>query len=388
MEFSFTKEQEILRKEVRDFLKQELTDELLRETESEGHNYGSPLSREFAQKLGAKGLLTPTWPKEYGGLEYSEVARFLIYDELYYFGAPTHFIGAQMAGPTILRHGSEELKRAFLPPIARGEIEFALGYSEPGAGSDLGSLEMLAKDKGDYFVVNGQKIFNTHCHIADYHWLAVRTSPDVAKHKGISLLIVDLKSPGITINPLWTMVGFRTNEAFYDNVKVPKKNLVGEINHGWDYIMTALEYERVFPVGMYRNLFDRLVEYTKETKFNGKPLCKNPLVRQKLAQTLIEIEATHLLYYRLAYLLDHGKKVGWQSAMQKLFMTEVSQHVADVATQVLGLIGQLMEGSKGVALKGKAEHYYRWSFLETIYGGTSEIQRDIIATRGLGLPRR
>ncbi|MCK4722459.1 MAG: acyl-CoA dehydrogenase family protein, partial [Dehalococcoidia bacterium] len=262
MDFGFTPEEEKLRQEVRAFLQKEVTLEVIAETVEYGGGAGPVFGRKVIQKMGARGWLCPTWPTEYGGLNSSEMVGFIIRDEMTYAGAPMALVGATMAGPTILRFASDELKKEFLPRIARGEIEMALGYTEPQAGSDLAALEIRAEDKaeveaddkGDYFLLNGQKMFNTHAHFADYHWLGARTETDpaVRKHRGISLMVVDLKSPGISIRNMTTIAGWKTNEVFYDNVKVPRKNLVGEKNRGFYYILTALDFERMFPVGGFR----------------------------------------------------------------------------------------------------------------------------------------
>ena len=386
MRFCLTAEEEKFREEVRDFLKCEATPEMIAETMANGGLYGGPEGRKFIQKVGAKGWLTPTWPRKYGGIEAPEWSMYMIHDELPYWEAPWAYIGARMSGPTILRFANDELKDEFLPKIASGEIEMALGYTEPEAGSDLASLQMRAEDKGDYFLMNGQKVFNSHCHIADYHWLAARTDTNGPKHRGISMFIVDMHSPGITIRPLITVAGWRTNEVFYDNVKVPKRNLVGEMNRGFYYLMTALDFERMFPMGAYRRLFDDVVEYIKTEKRNGIPLSKDPIVRQQMADIAIDIEVTYLLYYQLSYLLDKEAIPNYQSSMQKLFSTEAVQRLTNTAMQVVGLYGQLQADSKWAPLAGRIEYYYRNSLIETIYGGTSEIQRNIIATRGLGLP--
>jgi len=387
MDFEFTKEEKALQEEVREFIKKESTPEMLKETEDMGDIYGAPEGRKIIQKMAAKGWLTPTWPKEYGGLGLSDVASYMIREEMGYHGLPFGFIAAHMAGPTILRFGSDEMKKKWLPRIASGELEFALGYTEPQAGSDLSALNLRAEDKGDYFLLNGTKLFNTSCHIADCHWLACRTDFDVAKHKGVSMMIVDLKSPGITISPLITMAGWQTNEVVYEDVRVPKENLVGEKNKGFYYLMAALDFERMFPLGRYRRVFDELVEYTKETIVDGKAMSKDPLIRQKLAQLSTEIEVTRLLYYQLAHILDKGGIPNYQSSMEKTFATECAQRIVNVGMDVLGLYGQLKEGSKWAQLKGKVEKFYRTSIVETIYAGTSEIQRNIIAQRGLKLPR-
>ena len=403
MDFAFTPEEEQLRQEGRDFLRKEVTPELIAEVAEYGGGAGPVHGRRIIQKIGARRWLCPTWPYEYGGMNSSQMVGFIIRDEMTYAGAPLSLAGATMAGPALLRFGSDELKREFLPRIARGEIEMALGYTEPQAGSDLAALELKAEyvvptqatasgeveaeDKGDYFLLNGQKTFNTHAHFADYHWLGVRTDTTTPKrHQGISLMIVDLKSPGITIRNMTTIAGWKTNEVFYDNVKVPKKYLVGEKNKGFYYIMTALDFERMFPIGRFKRIFDELVEYTKETKRDRRPLSQDPVIRQKLAEVAIELELASLLYYQLAYILDKGEAPNYQSAMQKLFATETAYRLADIATQIIGPRGQLQTGSKWAPINGEAELHYRWGFIETVYAGTSEIMRNIIALRGLGLP--
>ena len=388
MNFEFTKEEKELQEELRDFIKKESTPEMLKETEEMGEIFGGPEGRKIIKKIAAKGWLTPTWPKEYGGLGASEIVSYIIREEMGYYGLPFGFVAAHMAGPTIIRFGSEDMKKKWLPPISSGDVEFALGYTEPQAGSDLSALKLRAEDKGDYFLLNGNKLFNTSCHVADYHWLAVRTDFDVPKpYKGVSMMIVDLKSPGITISPLITMAGWRTNEVVYEDVRVPKENLVGELNKGFYYLMAALDFERMFPLGIFRRLFDDIVAYAKETTSNGEPLSKKPLIRQKLAQLSIEIEVTRLLYYQLAHILDKGGIPNYQSSMEKTFATELTQRITNVGMDILGLYGQLKEDSKWAQLKGKVEIYYRSSVVQTIVAGTSEIQRNIIAQRGLGLPR-
>jgi alkylation response protein AidB-like acyl-CoA dehydrogenase len=305
-----------------------------------------------------------------------------------YVGTPLVFVAAHMAGPTIMHFGSQEMKDKWLLPIARGEVEFCLGYTEPQAGSDLAALNIRAVDKGDSFLLNGQKTFNTHAHVADYHWLGTITDPDAKKYRGMSLMIVDLKSPGIDIRPMVTMAGWQTNELFYDDVVVPKENLVGDLNAGFFYVMHALDYERMFPLATYGSLVDEVAEYARTTTVDGEPLAKNPIVRQKLAQMKIELAANRHLYYRLAHMLDHGQVPNYQASMQKLFATEVAQRIANTGMEVLGMFSQLTKDSKWAALAGRAERFYRTSVVETIYAGTSEVQRGIIALRGLELPRK
>ena len=388
MNFGFTPDEEKIRREVKSFFVKEATPELVKEIALNTGSTGPGIGRSLVKKMGAKGWLCPTWPKIYGGLASSEVVGFIIRDELAYAGGPHSLVGATMAGPSILKFASDEMKMEYLPRIAKGEIEMILGYTEPDAGSDLASLEIRAEDKGDYFLINGQKMFNTHAHFAEYHWLGARTDASAPKHKGISLIIVDMKSPGIAVRPMTTIAGGKTNEVFYDNVQIPKKNLVGEMNKGFYYIMTALDFERMFPFGGIRRILDELLTYTQQTKRDGKLLSKDYVIRQKLAQMPIEIEAAYKLYYQLACMLDKGQIPNYQSSMQKVFSTEAAFRAVDIATQIMGPRGQLQRSSKWAPLDGDAELHYRWSIIEDIYGGTSEIQRNIIALRGLGLSVR
>jgi len=384
VDFAFLKEEEAFCQEVRDFLNKEVTAAVIKEAQS-GLGWG-PYTWEFIRKLGRKGWLCPSWPKEYGGLGLPPIYRFIIHEELDYSEAllgGTVLVGANMAGPTIMLYGTEEQKREYLPRIARGEIEFALGYTEPQAGSDLANLEIRAEEAEDYYILNGQKLFNTRCHYAQYHWLAARTDTQVTKHRGISLFIVDLKSPGITIRPLWTLSGFRTNEVFYDNVQIPKKNLVGEKNRGFYYMMTALEFERVLSVGGLRRAFEELVKYVKEVP----ALKDNILIRQKIAEIRTEIEVARLFVYRLAWLQSRRIVANYEAAALKLFASELWQRLANSAMEILGLHGQLQENSKWAPLNGRMERLCRESLFYTFAGGTSEVMRNIIAIRGLGLPR-
>ncbi len=383
MDFAFSEEETAFRREVRDFLDREATPEVIEEAES-GLGWG-PHIWNFVGKLGRKSWLGLSWPKEYGGLELPPIYRFILHEEVDARGVLPEgtMVGANIAGPTILLYGTEEQKRKYLPRIARGEIEFALGYTEPQAGSDLANLELRAEETEDHFVLSGQKLYSTRTHYSQYHWLGVRTDSHAPKHRGISLLIVDLKSPGITIRPLWTMGGSRTNEVFYDNVVVPKDNLVGEKNRGFYYMLTALEFERVVTVGGMRSAFQQLAKYVRE-----RPALKqDPLVRQRIAEIGTEIEVTRLFAYRLAWLQSKRIAASYEAAALKVFATELWQKLADSATEILGLSGQLQTDSKHAPLNGRMERLCRETLLYTFGGGSSEIMRNIIATRGLGLPR-
>lgn len=388
MEFGFTKEDLSFRAQVIQFMEKEVTPEAVADVES---GLGlQPAIKAFNKKLGAKGWLTVTWPREYGGIGGTHVQK-LIVDEAraYYrvYDVVEPLVGAGMAGPIILMFGSEEQKREYLPPIAAGEIEFALGYTEPQAGSDLAALDIRAVLKGDEYVLNGQKLFNTGVHFSDFHWLGVRTDPDAPKHKGVSLLIVDLKSPGISISPLWAMNGMRTNVVYYDNVRVPKRNLVGEPGKGFYYIAKALDFERIFPVTDLVRSLEELVEYLKQTRANGSQLANDALVRQRVAEMAVELEAARLLTYQIAWKIDQGSIPNYESSMLKLYASEMAQRMAILAAQILGPLGQLREGGHRTPLHGHWSRNYLRGIIRPIVGGTSEIQRNIIATRGLGLPR-
>ena len=384
MDFGFSKEEDAFRQEVREFLRKEVTPQIREEGDS-GIGWG-PYTWELVRKLGARGLLTPTWPTEYGGLGLPAMYRFIVHEELDYAEALPHealTVGAGVAGPTIMLYGSEEQKKDYLPRIARGEIEFALGYTEPQAGSDLASLQLRAEDRGDHFVFNGQKVFNTRCHFAQYHWIAVRTDANVPKHRGISLFIVDLSSDGITLRPLWGIDGTRTNEVFYDNVVVPKTNLVREINRGFYYTVTALEFERVLSVGRLTKTFEELVDYVNNTP----SLKRDYMVRQKIAQIATEIEVAKLFVYRLAWLQTKRTVANYEAAASKLFSSELSQKMAATGMEIMGLLGLLQKDSGRAPMEGKMEYLVRETLVNTIAGGTSEVMRNIIATRGLDLPR-
>ena len=253
--------------------------------------------------------------------------------------------------------------------------------------SDFSRIAMRAVEDANDFIITGQKTFNTGCHFAQYHWLAARTDPDAPPHQGISMFVVDLKSPGITISPLWEMADKRTNEVFYDEVRVPKRYLVVQKNQGWYYMVWALDLERMISTRHIERLFEELIGYTKTALKNGLPLSKDPCVRQKLADMAIEINVARNLVRRVAWLQDKEIISIYESAILKVFVTELYQRVAKGGLEILGLYGLLRKDSKYSVLKGMMEHHFRASFVTTIGGGSSEIMRNIIALKGLGLPR-
>jgi len=382
MDFRFSQEEEKFRQEVNDFfIREGKAVPKAREEWDSGQGFG-PYCWEILRKIGANRWLCPTWPKEFGGLELPYIYRYIVQERMHYYTNIFGTVGAGMAGPIILRHGSSQQKKEYLRRIARGEIEFALGYTEPQAGSDLASLEIRAEDKRDRFIINGQKMFNTRAHYAQYHWLGARTEDITPKYKGISLFIVDLKSPGITITADYTLGNMRTNQVFYEDVEVPKESLVGEKNRGFYYILEALDYERISTTAGLERDFQEVVDYIKE---NGKR--KDPLIRQRIAELAIDIESAKLLSLRVVWMLNSGKVPNYEAAMLKMIVAETEQRLVNTVMQIFGLYGQLKGGSKWAPLNGKYEWRYRDSLEALVTRGTSEIMRNIIAQRGLGLPR-
>jgi len=392
MDFKFSQEDEKFAEEVRSFLRRELTPEFLSQLESrpfEERDY----SPEFTRKLAEKGWIGVGWPKEYGGQGHSYMKQFIFARELLYHRAPieANVIGMNIVGPSLINFGSEEHKKEYLPRILNGEIVFCVGYTEPNAGSDMASMETRAEEDGDDYVINGQKTLISIAHHADFCWLGARTDPTAAKkHQGISLFIVDMKTPGVTIRPVWTMANMRVNDIFFDGVRVPKSALVGEKNRGFYHIATALDHERVFMaalVASHRRVLDELISYVKDTRYNGHPLSQEPLVRHKLAQLAIELKVGEVLAHRLVWMLGRGAVPFHEASIAKVFATELEQRLTNAGMQIMGLYGQLKEGSKWAQLRGRMEYLYRFSILGTIGGGTNEVQRGIIAIMGLGLPR-
>jgi len=391
-----TEEGRKFRKEVRKFLDKELTPEVIRERElNRDLPYDTPpLVREFNRKLGAKGWLSPRaprWPKEYGGVERSEVEQRVLVEEMSARGVGWGSEYGGIQGAVIMKRGSEEMKREYLPKIARGEISFALGYTEPNAGTDLASLEMRAVRDGDDYIINGQKVYSSFAHITTHHWLAARTDPNAPKHRGISLFVVDFNTPGITIRPLWTMSGDRTSEVFYDDVRVPARNLVGEENNGWSYIREALGVERIGMgggvAGERRTILTDLIDYANKTEHGGKPLAEDPYVRQSLAQLAIETSIRRLFSYRTSWLMKKGDIPDVEAAMSKVWGNEFDQRIGQVGTQIMGLYGQLEAGSKWVPINGSVLHRHLFAVHLSYGGGSHELMRSLMATRGMGLPR-
>jgi len=388
VDFSDSPEEAAFRKEVWEFIEAEapLAGADFREAWQKGQTWW--------KKLKDKGWIAPAWPKEYGGAGMTVMQQFIFNEEMATRRAPRPMhlvIGLGMAGPTLIVHGTEEQKKRFLPQMLSGDDIWCQGYSEPEAGSDLASLKTRAVRDGDDYVINGQKTWTTLAHQAKWMILLARTDPDAPKHKGISYFIVEMKSPGLTVQPLVNMTGgHEFNEVFLDNVRVPKDNMVGEENRGWYAAVTTLDFERSSigsAIGL-RQEMDNLLNYAREhTEDHTSTLSVSPTLRYELSDRLVETEVARMLSYRVASLQSRGLIPNYEASALKLFSTELHQRISETAIKILGLYGQLERESPWAPLKGRLCYNFLRGAAHTIEGGTSEIQRNIIAQRGLGLPR-
>ena len=390
MDFELTPEQKQLEKEVKAYFEKNATLELHQEIDEFPEGEG-PLCRQFVRQLGKDGWMGIGWPKEYGGQGRSSIDQYIFFDlALGYYHIPIPMLALMTVGPTIMRVGTEEQKNRILPAILRGECVIAIAYTEPEAGTDLLSLKTTALRDGDHYVINGQKTFTSMGHSCDYFWLAVRTDPKAAKkYMGLSVFLVDAKTPGITVEPIKTMSGLLLNHEFLENVRVPKESLIGEENKGAEYLFMQLAHERVMlvPHSFSLRALRDVARWASQTKFNGGTVLDQPWVRNRLVDMALESEVLKLLNYRVAWMLTRGELPMVESSMIKVFGSEHIRRATDVALQVMGLYGQLQTGSKWVPVRGRPEHVYRMQVLLTFGGGTNEVLRDMMAMMGLGLPR-
>ncbi len=398
MDFHFNEAEKKFRAEVEEFILEEMLPGYADKDLYWPGGYGAigefevrdPAVEKLREKMGERGWLTMAWPKEYGGGGRSFVEQAIFFELLSYYGMPGMDVSTLISGPTILRFGSEELKSEWIPRIVKGNLKFWLAYSEPNAGSDLAAIQARADIDGDDLIVNGQKIWGSGAHVADCGWMVARTDMAAPPYKGTSLFIVDNKSPGITMRPIVNINGFHSfNEVFFDNVRVPKKNVVGDMNMGFYYLMVALDFERlVISMGGFRRRFEDLLNYTRNTRRNGKLLSEDARVRAKLAQLATEIEIAFLLYYKTAWMMDNNLFPNIEASEIKLVTTLLSRKLADAGMEIMGQQAQLWPGSRHAPLSGRFAVGYLDSISAVIGAGTSEIQRNILAQRGLGLKRK
>jgi alkylation response protein AidB-like acyl-CoA dehydrogenase len=384
MEFRWSPEQVALRAEVRGWLRENVPAgfQALPYAEEEDPE----LLRAFNKKLAAKGWIAPSWPKEYGGLALGPVEQLIFGEEMAYARAPSGGRGPAVgyAGPTIMMYGTEDQKARHLPGITRWDVVWCQGFSEPGSGSDLASLATTAVRDGDDWILNGTKIWTSHAHYADWMYVLARTDLEAPKHKGISYFLLDLKSPGVSMQPLLNMAGRKGfGQFFFDNVRMPADSLLGEVNRGWYIATTTLDLERsnIANAGSARRALEDLAAALRE---NGG---RSEAHRTLLAELRVEVEVATMLSFRVASLLAAGQVPNQEASGLKLFLSELDQRIAVAGVSILGLHGQLMPGSPHERLGGQAPLTTLTTVARTIAGGTSEVQRNIIATRGLRLPR-
>lgn len=388
MEFSFTKHQEQFREEVRQFVSGSPPEKFACEIEDEGYGFGG-WSKEYSLLMGKKKWLSLPWPSEYGGGDGTLMDWFILKEEMAYDRAPTMatFFNDSV-GLSIVAHGTGHQKREFLPRMAKGEIFFCTGLSEPNAGSDLLSLATSAVEKEDHFVINGQKIWSTGAHLSDWTLAVVRTDPEAARHRGISTILVDLKTRGITVRPIVDMTGSKSFcEIFFDDVVVPKENLLGKKNEGMKQTLESLEGDRFWgrcvKAACNRRTLEELIGYVKE---NGQN--RNPIIRRLLVDMAIECKICLMYSYWIIWLLDQGKTLTYEACILKTFADEMGHRFSKKAMEIMGLFGALKKDSKWAKLNGRVAREYLFSFGILIAGGTPEIQRNTIAIRGLDLPRK
>ncbi len=388
MHIAYTDEQLKLRDELRAYYQRLLTPEIRHELHKE---MGSgPLNRKLVKQLAADGWLGIGWPTEYGGQGRPQIDQFIFFDESMRSGAPIPMLTVNTVGPTIMNFGTDEQKDFFLPKILSGDITFCIGYSEPEAGTDLAALRTRAVADGDEYIVNGQKMWTSVSSDADYCWLAVRTNPDVPKHQGISMLIVDMKDPGISMDPLHLLSSHDINATYYDNVRVPKNRLVGGENNGWNLIVNQLNHERVTlcSPGLLEQSYGEALAWARETKgSDGRRVIDHEWVQLNFARVHAGLEYLKLINWKVAWSATVGEMDVADASSIKTFGTEFYLEAFRLLMEVLGPRAYLESDSPGSILRGRLENNYRSLLILTFGGGTNEIQRDLIAMFGLGLPR-
>jgi alkylation response protein AidB-like acyl-CoA dehydrogenase len=388
MQLELTEEQQRFQLEMRAYFNS-LVEEIGGQEDEGGE--GGVHYKEYIARLGDDGMLGLGWPKEYGGKARPLVEQLIFVEESHRAGVPLPLLTLNSVGPTIMAFGTEEQKQRILPEILKGRCHFAIGYSEPGAGTDLASLQTRAELDGDEWVINGQKVFTSVIHYADYVWLAVRTDPDAPKHKGISVIIVPTDAPGFSWTPIHIVGGGFTSATYYDDVRVPKENLVGELNGGWRLITNQLNYERlaITPSGSVARMVDDVRKWAGSTKLaDGTRVIDQQWVQTILARCWAKVEVLRLMNWRAASASAIGAQLPpGNSSATKVYGTELYMEVYRELQEIVGQAGYVVEGSPGAVLQGGLEKRYRGVPILTFGGGTNEVQRDIIAMAALGMPR-
>jgi alkylation response protein AidB-like acyl-CoA dehydrogenase len=385
---AYTEEQERLRQELRSYYNRLLTPAV--EAELAGSRGVGQAMRRVVRQMGEDGWLGIGWPTEYGGQGRSAIEQFVFFDESMRAGAPVPMLTINTVGPTIMHFGTEEQKADFLPRILKGQIHFCIGYTEPGAGTDLAALTTTAVRDGDEYIINGQKVFTSLAGDADYIWLAVRTDPEAKKHKGISILAVPMSTPGITVTPMRLLSEHDINQTFFDDVRVPASCRIGDENQGWTLITNQLNRERVTlcSPGVVERILTEVHRWSQETKLaDGRRVIDQEWVRLNLARVRARLEFLRLINWKVAWTATQDRLDVADASSIKVFGTEFYLEAFRLLMEVIGERGYLRDGSPDAILRGHLERSYRSMIILTFGGGTNEIQRDLIATFGLGFPR-
>jgi len=391
MHLAETAEQQALRKELREYFAALLTPEVRAEIGAGGE--GSDLFRTVVRKMGADGWLGLGWPTEYGGQGRPATDQFILFDEVQRAHAPFPFVTVNTVGPALMAHGTEEQKAAYLPGILNGELNFAIGYTEPEAGTDLASLRTTAVLDGDEWVINGNKVYTSGANQADYVWLACRTDAEAPKHQGISIIIVPTDAPGFSWTPIVTVGDVMTTATYYTDVRVPAGNVVGEVNAGWKLITMQLNHERVGLAalsGLTERLVDDVTDWARVTPGGGEGsgcVIDLPWVQMDLARCRALLDATRLMTWKLVRAVSDNTLGPAEASAVKVFGTESAVEVYRLLQGILGASAHLRDGSPGALLHGEVERAARAAQINTFGGGVNEIQRELVATAGLGLAR-
>jgi alkylation response protein AidB-like acyl-CoA dehydrogenase len=387
MYIDYTPGQQALREELRTYFAALMTPEL--RAELAGSEGGTPLYTKALRKMGKDGWLGIGWPKEFGGQGRSPFEQYVFFDEVQRAQFPFPLLTLNTVGPTLMKFGTDEQKATLLPAILRGECHFAIGYSEPAAGTDLASLKTRAVREGDEYVINGQKVFTSLADYADYIWLAARTDPDAPKHKGISLFLVPTKTPGFSLTKIHTLGENTTTSTYYENVRIPVTARVGRENEGWKIITTQLNHERIslMSVAMVGKLTAEVLAWAKDTKLSdGRRVIDQPWAQLNLARCHAMVEALKLMNWRQVWNLSRAHLDPAEASTIKVYGSEAYVKIYALLLEVIGPAATIKKGPDAV-LAGRVEMLYRTCIVLTFGGGTNEVQRDIIATVGLGMPR-
>jgi alkylation response protein AidB-like acyl-CoA dehydrogenase len=385
---ALTDEQQALQQRLRAYFEGIMTPEI--ELEMATGEMGGEAAKVAIRQMGKDGILGLGWPVEYGGGGLGPVEQFIFYDEAQRTGAPVPMLTINAVAPTIMQFGTQAQKDFFLPKILAGEIQFAIGYTEPGSGTDLASLRTKAERDGDQWLINGQKIFTSIAEHADYIWLAARTNPDAPKHRGISIFAVPTDAPGYSRTPIRIMGDAKTNATYYDNVKVPGDALIGDVNRGWDLIVNQLNHERVAlgPPGWIERQYNGVKQWAAATRAeDGRRVIDQEWVQLNLARVHAKLEVLRLMNWKVAWSETAGMLNPADASATKVYGTELYTEAYQLLLEILGPAGTLKRGSEAAVLQGSLERAYQGTLILTFGGGTNEVQRDLIAIFGLSMPR-